>query len=455
MTRTPGRPVGGANKATPKKKSAPGVIVQSLLKRFEKAKQPKPEVLKKRYTSQVTGSGVKLIRNRYQELESSSSSEEMEQRQKVNRTRAGKDKEKEKETAVAAAAAAAAAGAAGATGGAEDMDTQDNRKRQREDEEKTEHERRNPQPPAVEDETENDRDMDLALKLQAQREVMKKALDTAGVSHLMGIFDKVLDDSVEIVKEHLVKRIKEEVKKELKDELKKEVMEDIKDEVRGMILERTKYNRENIEYVVRMTNEGERCSRTVIIYNADALLAGGAPPTHYGVEWGLASAVGQKVYTLCQGMVTVVNAYTLGRWKEGKAPTTVAVEFQTIRMKGVFYRVLAACIRMKNEWCDVLKKLSARDMFPKERMEEANMEVRRGMYLKKAQKIVSFKVLCRTAAAFPVLEIKRRGVNGVPGSWEEYRKVERDLMTEAEFNLMRDNLGEGEDGEMYDDDERL
>jgi len=429
--------------------------VQSLLKRFEKVKQVKPEVLKKRYTSQVTGSGVKLIRNRFQELESSSSSsEEMEQRQKVNRTRAGKDKEKEKETAEAAAAAAK--GAAGAAGGAEDMDTQDSRKRQREDEEKiAEQERRNPQPPAAEEETENDREIDLALKLQAQREVMKKALETAGVPHLMGVFDKVLDDSVEIVKEHLVKRIKEEVKKELKEELKKEVLEDIKDEVRGMILERTKYNRENIEYVVSVTNEGERCSRTVIIYNADALLAGGVPPTHYGVDWGLASAVGQKVYTLCQGMVTVVNAYTLGRWKEGKAPTTVAVEFQTIRMKGVFYRVLAACIRMKNEWCDVLKKLSARDMFPRERMEEANMEVRRGMYLKKAQKIVSFKVLCRTAAAFPVLEIKRRGVNGVPGSWEEYRKVERDLMTEAEFNLMRDNLGEGEDGEMYDDDERL
>jgi len=65
MPRTPGGALGGVTKPTRKERRAPGVIVQSLLKRFEKVKQVKPEALKKRFTSQVTGSGVKLIRTRF------------------------------------------------------------------------------------------------------------------------------------------------------------------------------------------------------------------------------------------------------------------------------------------------------------------------------------------------------------------------------------------------------
>jgi len=62
MPRTPGGVAGGVTKPTPKKRRAPGVIVQSLLKRFEKVKQVKPEVLKKVTALVLSAKGFQKLR---------------------------------------------------------------------------------------------------------------------------------------------------------------------------------------------------------------------------------------------------------------------------------------------------------------------------------------------------------------------------------------------------------
>jgi len=354
-----------------------------------------------KYTSKSTSSGVKITRNRWAQLEqSSSSSEEMEQRTPRKSSRKGEADKGEREKTPA--------------GG---LDTPKQGKRPREEE------------------GEGLEGLSFAAKVEEQRDKLRRMLAGAGADsqEIMGALDSFVNTTVELVKEAFGQQMLAQMREEMK--VMMESREKEKEESRGVAI------REQVAIAL----EKEKCSRSLIIHNADKFVTDKDKIYTYGIDWGLAPSVAGAVYRMSNGMVTANEAFTIGKWKNGRPPTSVVVVLESTRMKGVFFRLLAARIRTGDDNQGYLKQVSVRDMFPASMLQESRREVRRGMALKRNGYIGTFKVVSRGTGCIPVLEIKKRvGMNGQQGPWEVFQD-----------NMLSNEQKERVDKELQEQQERI
>jgi len=171
--------------------------------------------------------------------------------------------------------------------------------------------------------------------------------------------------------------------------------------------------------------ELDRCSRSIIIHNADKMVAIGNE-TFQGrgesnlFNYTLADRVTETLHTQCNSMIAVQEAYSLG-WKNGKPSTSVCVVLGSKHQKGVVYRTIAGHMRGRTAFGQMLKTVSVRDAFPKEKIPDARRLVQRGMALKREGRVATFKVVARGTGVIPVLEVRHKGPNGQIGRWEIFQ----------------------------------
>jgi len=425
MTRTP-------TKKTSPRRRATGILVANLLRKFDKDKPTKPNDIRlkimSKFQAKTTTSGIKITKNRYSELGaegSSSSSSEEAREQRTPRRRRG---EKEKSMA-------------------ESMDTTKTSKRAREEE-------------VVLEDLEGDDGIEVAQKMDGQRDKMKKILEAAGVKDpkVLEQMNLLMDETFTLIKEVFTKAFMDKVRQEVKvmiDQSQQElVRKQAEKEVRSIEVQQVTIN-EQVEKAMQF----EKCNRSLIVYNADKLVSNVDRVYLYGADWGLAASVSTAVYRMSNGMVTCNDAYTMGRWQQGKPPTTVVLVLESPRMKGTLFRILAARIRSGDDNNGRLKQVSIRDMFPRERLNDARREVRRGMVLKRKGRIVTFKVVSRGLGCIPVLEVKTKSDSGVVGGWEIFQssmltqeqrdEVENDLMMQDRLRQAEEQARQDREDEAY------
>jgi len=425
MTRTP-------TKKTSPRRRATGILVANLLRKFDKDKPTKPNDIRlkimSKFQAKTTTSGIKITKNRYSELGAeggSSSSSEEAREQRTPRRRRG---EKEKSMA-------------------ESMDTTKTSKRAREEE-------------VVLEDLEGDDGIEVAQKMDGQRDKMKKILEAAGVKDpkVLEQMNLLMDETFTLIKEVFTKAFMDKVRQEVKvmiDQSQQElVRKQAEKEVRSIEVQQVTIN-EQVEKAMQF----EKCNRSLIVYNADKLVSNVDRVYLYGADWGLAASVSTAVYRMSNGMVTCNDAYTMGRWQQGKPPTTVVLVLESPRMKGTLFRILAARIRSGDDNNGRLKQVSIRDMFPRERLNDARREVRRGMVLKRKGRIVTFKVVSRGLGCIPVLEVKTKSDSGVVGGWEIFQssmltqeqrdEVENDLMMQDRLRQAEEQARQDREDEAY------
>jgi len=181
----------------------------------------------------------------------------------------------------------------------------------------------------------------------------------------------------------------------------------------------------------RRDKELDRCSRSVLIHNAHKLIAGDDDDDEVAT-YTLAEKVTEAVTTLCRGMVTVTEAFPMGRTVEGKQVTSICVVLGSNRQKGVIYKTVAGHMRHKTSIGKALQDISLRDVFPKDLIPEAQRLVQRGMALKKNQQIASFKVCAQGAGVIPVLFVRDRDSSGRLGPWRVFQSQMRAIDRDAE-----------------------
>ena len=64
----------------------------------------------------------------------------------------------------------------------------------------------------------------------------------------------------------------------------------------------------------------DKCSRSIIIHNAHRIAM--EYDNDY-IKYNLVEKVTETLHTMCRPMICVMEAYTLGRWKDGKPPHCV------------------------------------------------------------------------------------------------------------------------------------
>jgi hypothetical protein len=180
------------------------------------------------------------------------------------------------------------------------------------------------------------------------------------------------------------------------------------------------YHREILKEVdekLTMRREERRCERAIIIHNADKLVT----PKEETIYYSLAERVTEALHTLCRSMVSVVEAFPLGRRTEDRPVTSICVVLGSSRMKSVVYRTVAAHIRQRTAIGNAIRDIGLRDMFPKRYLPEVQKLASTGKQLKAAGKISGFKVNAVGAGAIPVLYVRRGGGSGErPGPWRVY-----------------------------------
>jgi len=429
MTRTP------TKKTSPRRRNT-GILVANLLRKFDKDKPAKPNDIRlkimSKFQAKTTTSGIKITKNRYTELGAeggSSSSSEEAREQRTPRRRRG---EKEKNTGSMA----------------ESMDTTKTSKRPREEEE------------VVLEDLEGDAGIEVAQRMDGQRDKMKKILEAAGVKDpkVLEQMNLLMDETFTLIKEVFTKAFMDKVRQEVKvmiDQSQQEMeRKRAEKEVRNIEVQQVTIN-EQVEKAMQY----EKCNRSLIVYNADKLVSSVDRVFLYGADWGLAASVSTAIYRMSNGMVTCNDAYTMGRWQQGKPPTTVVLVLESPRMKGTLFRILAARIRSGDDNNGRLKQVSIRDMFPRERLNDARREVRRGMVLKRKGRIVTFKVVSRGLGCIPVLEVKTKSDGGVVGGWEIFQssmltqeqriEVENDLLQQDMQRQAEEQARQDKEDELY------
>jgi hypothetical protein len=177
--------------------------------------------------------------------------------------------------------------------------------------------------------------------------------------------------------------------------------------------------------VFHRESELKKCRRSLLIHNVDKWVENDKETEGYS----LADRATAAVHKMTGGMVTVQEAFPLGQWKMGQAPTSVYMTFGSARQKTCFFRVLANKMRVAaaqaNGGPTPLGGISCRDAFPKDKVNDAKALVDKGMGLKRSGKIVAFRVVARGPGCLPVLEARHRGRDGLSYGWEVWKEDER------------------------------
>ena len=80
--------------------------------------------------------------------------------------------------------------------------------------------------------------------------------------------------------------------------------------------------KEEMGDIRKKEKELDKCSRSIIIHNANRIAM---EDNNNYVNYNLAEKVTETLHTMCRSMICVMDAYTLGKWKDGNPPTTVCV----------------------------------------------------------------------------------------------------------------------------------
>ena len=122
----------------------------------------------------------------------------------------------------------------------------------------------------------------------------------------------------------------------------------IRDKFKQYVEGLLKKQEERIRVEMRQAREKEReldrCWRSVIIHNADRMAI--EEENDY-IKYTLAEQVTESLHTMCRSMICVMEAYTLGKWKDDKPPTSVCVVLGSARQNGIIFRTIAGNMRAK------------------------------------------------------------------------------------------------------------
>ncbi len=167
-----------------------------------------------------------------------------------------------------------------------------------------------------------------------------------------------------------------------------------------------------------MELEYDRCSRSILIHNADKLVV-----EEYDnlIGYTLAEKVTEALHTMCRCMITIVEAFPMGRYVEGKPVTSICIVLGSSRQKAVVYKTIIAHIRRQTNIGKAINRVSLRDVFPKEKVQEAQELARKGLSMKKNGSIEAFKVAAMGTGVIPVLYVKYKYENGNVSYWEVYQ----------------------------------
>ncbi len=168
-----------------------------------------------------------------------------------------------------------------------------------------------------------------------------------------------------------------------------------------------------------MEVEYDRCSRSILIHNADKLVV-----EEYDslIGYSLAEKVTEALHTMCRCMITIVEAFPMGRYIEGKPVTSICIVLGSSRQKAVVYKTIIAHIRKQTAIGKAISRVSLRDVFPKEKVQEAQELARKGLSLKRQGEIEAFKVAAMGTGVIPVLYVKYKYENGNISYWEVYQE---------------------------------
>ena len=172
-----------------------------------------------------------------------------------------------------------------------------------------------------------------------------------------------------------------------------------------------------IEYL-GTEHDSRRSLQSIIIHRADSWVGKEGGP----LNLNLAERVTRAVHAMSDGSVTVLDAYSLGRWDSPTPSTAVLVVFGSRTQKTTFFKILARRAPTDPQ----LREISCRDAFPKKYVHAAKDLAQRGSTLRTQGKIASFRIVARGNGCFPVLEVKGRDEQGrKEARWRVYVQEER------------------------------
>ncbi len=155
-----------------------------------------------------------------------------------------------------------------------------------------------------------------------------------------------------------------------------------------------------------------------MIHNADKLVV-----EEYDnlIGYTIAEKVTEALHTMCRCMITIIAAFPMGRYVEGKPVTSICIVLGSSRQKAVVYKTIIAHIRKQTNIGKAINRVSLRDVFPKEKVQEAQELARKGLSMKKNGEIEAFKVAAMGTGVIPVLYVKYKYENGNVSYWEVYQ----------------------------------
>ncbi len=186
-----------------------------------------------------------------------------------------------------------------------------------------------------------------------------------------------------------------------------------------LLMKQAKVMKQLIEDNRRKDKELDRCGKSILIHNADKLVT---EDYDEKVNYSLAEKVTEALHTMCRCMITIVEAFPMGKSTDGKTTTSICVVLGSSRQKSVVYRTIAAHVRNKTPIGQVIQQVSLRDVFPKHLIPEAQRLVQQGLAMKREGQIHSFKVSAVGAGVIPVLFIRVRDDFGGLGPWRVYQQ---------------------------------
>ena len=169
-------------------------------------------------------------------------------------------------------------------------------------------------------------------------------------------------------------------------------------------------------------NELDKCARSVLIHNADKLVSAMEFEDNLGINYSLEDKVTKTLHKMCKSMISFMEVYTVGKGTQEMGPTSVCVVLGSARQKSAVFRFLAAHMRAQTSFGKAAGAVAMRDMFPKEMVNDVRGLLKKGLELKKREKIASYKVVARGPGLIPV---QRSGKKVKVVSWRGGRSTSR------------------------------
>ena len=169
------------------------------------------------------------------------------------------------------------------------------------------------------------------------------------------------------------------------------------------------------EQVYQEKQEEEKAARSLVIFNADKWQIP-EQGDGLGVQ-PLADRITGAVHRLTSHMVSVQETIPMGPRREGKEPNMVRIILGSNRQKATLFRCLAAHTRNRTRIGEEVSKVSIRDYFPREKVNDAKILVKRGAVLKRNGRIAGYRVVARGEGCFPILEVRYDVGGGRRGPW--------------------------------------